>query len=154
MVVATTFALDAEFASWRRLRPFRRCANRPVPAYETRIGGVRLRVLLTGVGHRAASAAAAMVFQDRPDVCIASGLAGGLGQALRVADVIAAGRVRGPDGRTIDSDPRLLALALRCEARAVSTLYSSETIVVSSEQKRRMSMVADAVDMESTTNPR
>jgi adenosylhomocysteine nucleosidase len=151
VVVAATFALDAEFASWRRLRPFRRCANRPVPAYETRIGGVRLRVLLTGVGHRAASAAAAMVFQDRPDVCIASGLAGGLGQALRVADVIAAGRVRGPDGRTIDSDPRLLALALRCGARAVSTLYSSETIVVSSEQKRRMSMVADAVDMESTT---
>lgn len=122
-----------------------------MPIYETRIGDLRLRVVLTGIGHRAASAAAAIVFQDRPDVCIASGLAGGLSQTLRVADVIAASRVRGPRGRTIESDPRLLALALRCGARAVSTLYSSETIVMSGEQKRRMSAAADAVDMESTT---
>jgi adenosylhomocysteine nucleosidase len=151
VVVAATFALDAEFASWRRHRPFRRCANRPVPIYETRIGDVRVRVVLTGIGQRAATAAAAMVFQDRPDVCIASGLAGGLSQALRAADVIAAGRVRAPGGRTIDGDPRLLALAVRCGAQTVSTLYSSETIVVSAEQKRRLSVVADAVDMESTT---
>jgi adenosylhomocysteine nucleosidase len=151
VVVAATFALDAEFAPWRRRRPFRQCANQPVPVYETRIGDARLRVVLTGIGRRAATAAAAMVFQDRPDVCLASGLAGGLSQALRVADIIAAGRVRGPDGRTIDSDPRLLALAVGCGARAVSTLYSSDTIVVSGEQKRRLSVVADAVDMESTT---
>jgi adenosylhomocysteine nucleosidase len=151
VVVTTTFAVDAEFASWRRLRAFRRCAKRPIPAYETRIGGVRLRVVLTGIGPRAASAATAMVFQDRPDVCIASGLAGGLSQALRVADIIAAGTVRGPHGRTIDSDPRLLALAGRCGARAVNTLYSSETMVVNSEQKRRMSVIADTVDMESAT---
>jgi adenosylhomocysteine nucleosidase len=151
VVVAATFALDAEFASWRRRRPFRRCANRPVPVYETRIGDVRVRVVLTGIGQHAAAAAAAMVFRDRPDLCIASGLAGGLSQALRVADIIAAGSVRGPDGRTIESDPRLLALAVGCGARAVSTLYSSETIVVSGEQKRRMSVDADAVDMESST---
>jgi len=150
MVVTATFAVDAEFAAWRRLRPFRRCANQPVPSYQARISGVRLRVVLTGIGHRAATAAAATVFQDRPDVCIATGLAGGLSHALRVADIIAAGSVRDPAGRTIDSDPRLLALAVRGGARAVSTLYSSETIVVSGEQKRRMSVVADAVDMEST----
>jgi adenosylhomocysteine nucleosidase len=151
VVVAVTFALGGEFASWRRLRPFRRCADRPVPAYETRIGRVRIRVVLTGIGDRAATAAAAMVFQDRPDVCIASGLAGGLSQTLRVADIIAAGRVRRLDGRTIDSDPRLLALAVRDGARAVSTLFSSPTIVVSAAQKRRLSVDADAVDMESAT---
>lgn len=150
-MVVVTFALDAEFAPWRRLRRFRRFANRPVRSYETRIGGVRLRVVLTGIGRRAATAAEAMVFQDRPDVCIASGLAGAFSPTLRVADIIVAGRVGGPNGRTIESDPRLFALAVRCGARVVGTLYSSENIVVSVEQKRRMSACADAVDMESAT---
>lgn len=148
MVVVATFALGGEFASWRRLRPFRRCADGPVPAYETRVGDVRLRVLLTGIGQRAATAAVATAFQDRPDLCIASGLAGGLNETLRVADIIAAGRVRDREGRRIDSDPRLLALAVRRGATAVN-MYSSPIVVVSAEQKRRMSGLADAVDMES-----
>jgi adenosylhomocysteine nucleosidase len=111
---------------------------------------VRLRVVLTGIGQRAATAAVAAVFQDRPDVCIVSGLAGGLNEALRVADIIAAGRVRDRDGRRIDSDPRLLALAVRCGATAVN-MYTSPIVVVSAEHKRRISAVADAVDMESAT---
>ena len=150
MIVAATFALGGEFASWRRLRAFRRCENGHVPAYVTRIGSVRLRVVLTGVGQRAASAAVATVFEDRPDVCIASGLAGGLNEILRVADIIAAGRVRDPDGRRIDSDPRLLALAVRGGASAVD-MYCSPVVVASAEQKRKMRMrvAADAVDMES-----
>lgn len=151
MLVVTTFALGGEFAAWRRLRPFRRTLSTPVRAYEARIGGVRLRVVLTGVGPRAATASAAVVFHDRPDLCIASGLAAGLSEALRVADVIAPGKVRGPDGATIDSDPTLLALAARCGAKPIETLYSAPSVVLSSEKKRRMSVVADAVDMESAT---
>jgi adenosylhomocysteine nucleosidase len=149
--VVATFALNGEFAAWRRLRLFRRCTAGPVPAYETRIGGNRLRVVLTGIGPRAASAAAATVFQNGPDLCIASGLAAGLSQALCVADVIAPESVQGPDGCTIDADPSLLALAVSCGARRVSTLYSAPSIVVTSEQKRQLSVVGDAVDMESTT---
>jgi adenosylhomocysteine nucleosidase len=119
-----------------------------VPSYETRVGGVRLRVVITGIGHRAATAAVPTVFEDRPDVCIASGLAGGLNEALRVADIIAAGRVGDRNGRGIDSDPRLLALAVRGGATGVK-ICSSPIVVVSGEQKRRMSVIADAVDMES-----
>ena len=149
MLVVTTFALGAEFAAWRRLRPFRRSISTPVRAYETRIDGVRLRVVLTGIGRRAAAASAAVVFHDRPDLCIASGFAAGLSDALCVADVIASGKVRGPDGPTIDSDPSLLALAAACGAKPIDTLYSAPSVVLSSEEKRRMSVVADAVDMES-----
>jgi adenosylhomocysteine nucleosidase len=148
VIVAATFALGGEFAAWRRLRPFRRCADGPLPAYETRVGRVTLRVVLTGIGQRAATAAVTTVFQDRPDVCIASGLAGGLNAALRVADIVAAVTVRDRDGRRIDGDPRLLALAVRRGAATVD-MYTSPTVVVSAEQKRRMSVVADAVDMES-----
>jgi adenosylhomocysteine nucleosidase len=109
---------------------------------------VHLRVVLTGIGQHAATAAVATALQDRPDVCIASGLAGGLNEALRVADIIAADRVRDRDGCRIDSDPRLLALAVGRGATAVK-LYSSPIVVVSADEKRRMSDVADAVDMES-----
>jgi adenosylhomocysteine nucleosidase len=119
-----------------------------VPTYATQAGGLHVRVMLTGVGHRAATAAAETVFQDRPDVCIASGLAGGLHEALRVAEIVASASVRGHDEPRVDVDPQLLALALSAGARFV-TLYSSPMIVVSAGEKRRMSRVADAVDMES-----
>jgi adenosylhomocysteine nucleosidase len=143
-----TFALHAEFGPWRRLRPFRRCADRRVPIYTAQAGDPQVRVVLTGVGLRAATAAAETVFQDRPDVCIASGLAGGLHGALRVAEVVASGSVRGHDGRSVDVDPGLLTLAVDGGARPV-TLYSSPTIVATTGEKRRLSGVADAVDMES-----
>jgi adenosylhomocysteine nucleosidase len=148
MVVAVTFALHAEFAPWRRLRSFRPCADGGAPTYATQAGDLHVRVTLTGVGRRAATAAAERVFQDRPDVCIASGLAGGLHEALRVAEIVASGSVRGRDAPGVDIDPQLLALALSGGARVVS-LYSSPMIVVSAGEKRRMSRVADAVDMES-----
>src|SRR5262249_39646325 len=76
------------------------------------------------------------------------GLAGGLHEALRVADIVASGSMRGHDGGSVAIDPRLLALAQSGGARAVP-LYSSPAIVVSAGEKRRMSGVADAVDMES-----
>jgi len=81
-------------------------------------------------------------------VCIASGLAGGLHEALRVAEIVASGSVRDRDGPSVDIDSRLLGLALSGGARSV-TLYSSPMIVLSAGEKRRMSGVADAVDMES-----
>lgn len=122
-----------------------------VRAYGARFGGVHLQVVITGVGPGAAKAASAVIFRDQPDLCISSGLAGGINDALRVADVIAAARVQGQDGRSLDSDPSLLALATRCGAKPINTLYSAPAVVISSEEKRRMNVVADAVDMESAT---
>jgi adenosylhomocysteine nucleosidase len=148
VVVAVTFALNSEFGPWRRLRSFRRCADGRPATYATQLGELRLEVTLTGVGQDAATSAAEAVFRDRPDVCIASGLAGGLTAALRVAEIVASRSVRGHDGPGITVDPGLLALALGGGARPVS-LYSSPTIVVSAEEKQRMSGAADAVDMES-----
>jgi hypothetical protein len=63
MTVTVTFAMDWEFAPWRRLRVFQRLADRPVPTYGTQVGHVNLRIALTGVGRQAASAAAEGVFQ-------------------------------------------------------------------------------------------
>src|SRR5215468_506301 len=150
MLVVTTFALDSEFAPWRRLRPFAR-SDGPVPIYESRIGSTRVRVVLTGIGPHAATAALTAVFHDKPDVCIASGLAGGLSEALRVGDVIVPRLVNGPAGSSIACDPAALELALGCGAREIDALYSAPAIVVAAEQKRQLSAIANAVDMESRT---
>jgi hypothetical protein len=106
-------------------------------------------VVLTGIGQHAATAATAAVFRDTPDLCIASGLAGGLSEALRVADVIVPRRVSGPGGASIVCDPSALELALGAGARCIDALYSAPAIVVTAEQKRELCGIADAVDMES-----
>jgi adenosylhomocysteine nucleosidase len=148
MIVAVTFAMRAEFEPWRRLRSFCQFADRHVRTFGTRVGDVRLRVVVTGVGERAAIAAAEAIFQDRPDVCVASGLAGALHDGLQVAEIIASDRVCDDDGHSVGSDPRLFALAARGGARSV-TMYSSPTVVVRAAEKRQMRAVAEAVDMES-----
>lgn len=150
MLVVTTFALDSEFAAWRRLRPFRRIEG-PVPIYETCIDRVHLRVVLTGIGSEAATAAAETIFREKPDLCIASGLAGGLSETLRVADVVAADRVSGPTGASIRCDSPALNLALECGARRIRALYSAPAIIITVEQKRQLSAIGEAVDMESRT---
>jgi nucleoside phosphorylase len=148
--VVTTFALDSEFAAWRRLRPFRRIGGH-VPIYETRIERVQLRAVLTGIGSDAATAAAKTIFREKPDLCIASGLAGGLSETLRAADVVAADHVCGPTGASIACDPAALKLALDCGARRIGALYSAPSIVITVEQKRQLSAIGEAVDMESRT---
>jgi adenosylhomocysteine nucleosidase len=150
VLVVTTFALDSEFAPWRRLRPFRRIDG-PVPIYETRIDRVHLRVVLTGIGSNSATAVAETIFREKPDLCIASGLAGGLSETLRVADVVAAERVSGPTGASIACDPSALELGLKCGARHIHALYSAPAIVITVEQKRQLSAIGEAVDMESQT---
>jgi hypothetical protein len=150
VLVVTTFALDSEFAPWRKRRPFRR-TDGPVPIYEWQIGRVRLRVVLTGIGLHAATAATPAVFRDNPNLCIASGFAGGLSDALHVADIIVPVRASGPGGASIACDPSALNLALACGARRINALYSAPAIVVTAAEKRELSAMADAVDMESRT---
>jgi len=148
VLVVVTLAMRAEFASWRRLRSFRQSVNGSVPTYCAHVRDVGVRVVLTGVGQLAATAAAEAIFHDRPDACIASGLAGGLNEGLRVAEIIAGAAVRGDDGRSVEGDPRLLALALR-EGASSASIYSSPAVVVRAAGKRRLREVGDAVDMES-----
>jgi len=117
--------------------------------YESQIGSLRLRVVVTGIGHHAASGAASVVFGDKPDLCIASGLAGGLIERLRVADVVVPRRVRGSNGASIACDPSALEFAVGCGARQIDALYSAAAIVVTAAEKRQLSAMAEAVDMES-----
>ena len=150
MKILVTFAMHAEFAAWRRKRPFHQVARRPFPFYACEVGGNEVRVLLTGMGGDLASEAARWALAEATDLCISSGFAGALRPDLAVAELLAA-RVVCRAGRelAVASYGPLLAVASEAGARPVDRFMTARHLVVSAEDKAHLSWEADAVEMES-----
>ena len=151
MKILVTFAVDAEFAPWRKLRPFSESAAAGVKTYATRFANTELTVLLTGVGGRKAWAEATKLIWDANiDVCISSGLAGSLRTEHRVGDILAAREVHATSwNKVIPSDAALLKLAAASGAKIANAFHSVNRVLVRSEEKRELGAKADAVEMES-----
>jgi nucleoside phosphorylase len=156
MKVLVTFALAHEFAPWRKRREFRPVSREAgaeglAPSlFEARVGEVQVHALLTGMGWKPARASMQFALGERYDVCISSGLAGGLKMKYRPGDVIAARLVREADGRrALTCDPELVQLAGECGALVCENLLSSRRLVLDALEKRRLGLLGDAVDMES-----
>jgi adenosylhomocysteine nucleosidase len=151
MRVVVTFAVNAEFAPWRRLRGFR-CTRAAAPAwYEYSAGDdLDVRVVLTGMGEKLARQAAKAALACGADVCISSGLAGGLRAGQRTGDLLVAQVVvKDREPVAVASDPDLVALATECGARQVSRFVNTREVVVHAVDKKRLGERADAVEMES-----
>jgi adenosylhomocysteine nucleosidase len=151
MKVLVTFAVDAEFAPWRKLRQFSQSSVGDIRAYSAHITDGELIVLLTGVGGRRAWAEATrMIWDDNVDVCISSGLAGSLKEKHRPGDVLAAKEVHATHwNKVIPSDSALLELATACGAKLADAFYSVDRVLVRSTEKLELGEKADAVEMES-----
>jgi adenosylhomocysteine nucleosidase len=150
MSILVTFALETEFAPWRKLRGFKR---EPVDerdnAYRARVGDADVRVVLTGAGRFAARRAMAQAFSEIPEVCISSGLAGGLKPDYRIGEVLVARRVSEIKGvRSFQSHTRLLTLAAKMGARVAECFLVSENVIRSAEEKRALAASGDVVEME------
>jgi adenosylhomocysteine nucleosidase len=149
MKLLVTFAVQAEFAPWRRRRNFLRQPG-DWPVFEAMFGAARVRVILTGMGQDHALSAAKRFLADKPDICISTGLAGALRSGYRPGDILAA-RLVGEVGEpvAVASHRELLSTAVDCGARQIERLATSRTIVARAEQKRQLSSEAEAVEMES-----
>jgi adenosylhomocysteine nucleosidase len=147
--IRITFALENEFAPWKKLRSFRQVAYDPCAVYEARIGNALASVLVTGVGSE--NACRALRSELTPaDVLISTGLAGSLKPDLKPSDILAATSVRDSQGRRqIESDAALLELAVLQGARCVAKFWTAGAIIRTATQKRSMGLEADAVEMES-----
>jgi adenosylhomocysteine nucleosidase len=150
MKVVVTFAVNAEFAPWQGMRAFR-CVRSDAPAwYEFSAGDLYVRVVLTGMGENLAREAAKAALADGADVCISSGLAGGLRASKRTGDILVAQVVvKDREPVAVASDPELVALATECGARQVSRFVTTREVVTRAADKRRLGQRADAVEMES-----
>jgi nucleoside phosphorylase len=151
MRILVTFAVEAEFAPWRRLREFRKLDSTDSDGFSSRIGDGELIVLLTGMGcKRAWLQATKVIWGGDVDLCISTGLAGALrpehtlGQTLVPANVLAA-----KWDRVVPCDPMLIESAASAGAKKVSSFYTADHVIVRAEEKQRLGTLADAVEMES-----
>lgn len=148
--ILVTFALDMEFAPWRKKHPFVKIAGTAYPAYEAEFGEVQVRAALTGVGGVRAKKVASVALGWRPDVCIAAGLAGSLREEFRVGQVVAARDVMELESSRIAAvSETLLHSAETCGAVIVDRLLMASTMIASVEDKQRLGRMAAAVEMES-----
>src|SRR5260370_39001688 len=130
MRILVTFAVEAEFAPWRKRTNFVPI-SRPTPiglksscCYRGTVCENDVDVLLTGIGWDETKGGNRPRFvlrellRNKPDVCISSGLAGGLKADLQCGDIVAATEVSLRTGRdTFRSSANLLLIAKEAGAQ-------------------------------------
>jgi|SRR5579883_125089 nucleoside phosphorylase len=160
MRVLVTFAVEAEFAAWRKLRRFNLLDFRGLKLRKTKIGDTEVLVLITGVGSQAAAQAMDLMLgmadgNQYFDVCISSGLAGALCETLNVGDVIAPrellAEMQGPERESdrMQVDVTLRQRALQNGAKDANCLFTTDRILLKAGQKKSCASRAQSVDMES-----
>ncbi len=159
MRILVTFAVDAEFAPWRKLRRFLKTSNanptlpEATASFQTELASHHVEVALTGIG----KACCDRIFSDKrfpyamkPDVVISSGLAGALKDPLQTGDLVVARKSRTlRNDANVDADPLLLERASEQGAIPIETLITVDRIVPTAEEKARLAFFGQAVDMES-----
>ena len=159
MRVLVTFAVEAEFAPWRKLRKFNpmrlgtRSASEYTQLWETLIGDTCVSVYLTGIGRALPREVVEMreaFFTSKLDLAISSGLAGALKEGLKPGDLIVPHKVRTlRNDANAHSDSVLRERAIQQGALPIETLITAIRIVPTAEEKARLSFFGEAVDMES-----
>jgi adenosylhomocysteine nucleosidase len=149
--VLVTLALENEFAPWRKMRDFKRVSvDGWDHSYRTTFDGLDVQVFLTGAGRFAAQRAAAIALGEVPDVCIVSGLSGGLRPEHPLGRVLAARTVADAGGsRLYYSDSELLSSAVALGATRAERFLTADHVVGTAAEKQELGVSADAVDLES-----
>ena len=150
MRVLVTFAVDAEFAPWRKLRDLQERQVGGEIVYRMQIGRAAVDFVLTGMGPENAKRVAEVALSESHTICIAAGFAGALKPDYKVGDIVAAEAVqRLGKSKTIECARRLHVSAFFDQAKRIKMLLTADRVIASVEEKQRLSSFADAVDMES-----
>jgi nucleoside phosphorylase len=155
--VLVTFAIDAEFAPWRTLRAFRKIRvnsrhwSGGIEVQEAQIGDCIVWVFLTGIGIKSFDFALASCLKDAGvSLVLSSGLAGSLKAKYVPQDIVVPLRVGSlRDASGVRGAAALILLASRRGAKVVDVLLTADRIVDTREEKQRLALFADVVDMES-----
>lgn len=150
MKILVTFALENEFAPWRKLARFQRVSAPEADGwYEAQIGPAEVRVVVTGTGAFAAQRAMNGAFDWVPDFCVASGLAGSLKADYVPGDVLVGRRVTEiKSGRSIASDSEMQQVAEEMGAKPVASFLVADRVIATIAEKRELAAKGDAVEME------
>jgi adenosylhomocysteine nucleosidase len=160
MRILVTFAVDSEFAPWRKLRKFRFIDYDGLGLWRSDTSGKEITAMVTGVGTQSAAQAMDLMMRladqnQHFDICISSGLAGALQESLSPGDIIAPQLLISENSHAdspsdqLSVDPELHRQALEGGAKAADCLLTADRVLVKQSQKRTCSSRAQSVDMES-----
>jgi nucleoside phosphorylase len=157
MRILVTFAVEAEFAPWRAIRAFRKVRinekhySGGVEVFVATISGSTVWVIFTGIGIKFFDFQTASCFRDAGvDVVISSGLAGSLSPKFAVGDIVVPKKVGSlRDAGAVSTTPALFDFAERRGAKLVETLLTADHIIETGDEKSRLAVFGDVVDMES-----
>src|SRR5450432_4484892 len=129
MHVLVTFAVDAEFAPWRKLRHLREIKIGDLRLNQAQIGRAMVDFVVTGMGAENASRTANAVMTQPYAICIAAGFAGALQPDYPVGTVVVAEAVQKlGDSKTLTGS-RNLAHAARDDGAKMIRLLTSDHVV-------------------------
>jgi adenosylhomocysteine nucleosidase len=150
MRVLVTFAVDAEFAPWRKLRDLTSRELSGFTVHEAKIGRAAVDFVVTGMGTENARRGAEAAITKDHKACLACGFAAGLKPALKIGDVLAARAVRKMGkNKTLECSRNLFMAAYENQAIEAKMFLTADQVIATAEEKQRLSPFADAVDMES-----
>ena len=161
MRILVTFAVEAEFAPWRRRHNFERQrmdapqTPKSLLSYQAELDGITVDVLLTGMGWEDSLSSPARdglraLLGANPEFCVSTGLAGGLKPEWHGGDVVAATEIGSyQSAAEIRSNRYALGVARSCGAKVAHKLMTWNHIVRETSAKQAMGVFADLVDMES-----
>ena len=150
MKVLVTFAVEAEFAPWRRLRNLREIKISEIAAYQAQIGRAQVDFVITGMGMENAGRATEALLDEPYQFWITAGFAGALGEKHRVGDIVVAESVQELGKPKALQCSRNLVYAARDDgAKMVKMFLTSNQVISAVAEKKRLAPFADAVEMES-----
>ena len=151
MRILVTFAVEAEFAPWRKIRRFSKASAANVDYFSTDISGAQVDVLFTGVGGKNEwLEATSAMYDSEIDVCVSSGLAGGLKPGHEIGEILVAEKVLStPRDIVAYSESSLIKSAVSAGAKKVPFFYTADRVVLCGAEKHQLAAIADAVEMES-----
>ena len=160
MKVLVTFAVEAEFAAWRKLRSFNLLDYQGLKLRTAKFEKAEVVVLITGVGAQAAAQAMDLMMRmaDKDqyfDVCVSSGLAGALCETLSVGDIVAPKELIAELQHADHASERLAVdaefrqVALEQGAKDANCLFTTDQVLLKASQKKACASRAQSVDMES-----
>jgi adenosylhomocysteine nucleosidase len=156
MRVLVTFAIRAEFSPWYSRHAFvpyefeNYERRREYDLFKANVGPNEVTVLLTGMGKENAIEAMNSIPLDSQEICISSGLAGSLDDALQPGGVVVARTTRRRDGvEEVSSDEFLFRLAESLTAKSARVSLTSERIVPTALEKDDLRQQGSIVEMES-----
>lgn len=148
--ILVAFAMQQEFAPWRRRRRFRKITASVPSVYTVNFGSTEVYVALSGAGAPDAPALLEVTKRLMPSAIVVTGVAAGLKPEWRPGHVLAAEEVSSPGGESrIRSAAELVDGAVQCGARRAPRLLTLPRIARSVAEKQTLSRRGDAADMES-----